>query len=174
MLKFNNFLIVSAWDVTKFYAMLTFCITLIGNKLFKIIFLFETTFIFPQHYLSREVCMIYPDSYWLSAYLLPFMGVSTPLWFGAWNFYLMAIIFQIFRRYLWCARLENLFTNCIFMISFKNCTLQLNFEAQLPVTKYQIFNAKSLIQPTWRHLLPEKLSKSQTFNNYFRTVLAHF
>ena len=72
---------VSAWDVTKFYAMLTFCITLIGNKLFKIVFLFETTFIFPQHYLSREVCMIYPNSYWLSAYLLPFMGMSTPLWF---------------------------------------------------------------------------------------------
>ena len=56
----------------------------------------------------------------------------------------------------------------------KNCTLQLNFKAQLPVTKYQIFNAKSLIQPTWCHLLPEKLSESQTFNNYFRTVLAHF
>ena len=36
--------------------------------------------------LSREVCMIYPDSYWLSAYLLPFVGMSTPLWFGAWNF----------------------------------------------------------------------------------------
>ena len=165
---------VSAWDVTKFYAMLTFCIVLIGNKLFKIIFLFETTFIFPQHYLSREVCMIYLDSYWLSAYLLPFVGVSTPLWFGAWNFYLMAIIFQNFRRYLWCIRLENLFTNRIFVISIKNCTLQLNFEAQLPVTKYQIFNAKSLIQPTWRHPLPEKLSKYQTFNNYFGTVLAHF
>ena len=55
---------VSAWDVTKFYAMLTFCNTLIGNKLFKIVFLFETTFIFPQHYLSRDVCMTYPDSYW--------------------------------------------------------------------------------------------------------------
>ena len=80
LLKFNSFLMVSAWDVTKFHAMLTFCITLIGNKLFKIIFLFETTFIFPQHYLSREVCMIYPDSYWLSAYLLPFVGMSTLLW----------------------------------------------------------------------------------------------
>ena len=77
---------VSAWDVTKFYAMLTFCITLIGNKLFKIVFLFETTFIFAQHYLSREVCMIYPDSYWLSAYQLPFVGMSTPLWLGAWDF----------------------------------------------------------------------------------------
>ena len=154
--------------------MLTFCNTLIGNKLFKIVFLFETTFIFPQHYLSRDVCMTYPDSYWPSAYLLSFVGVSTPLWFGAWNFYLMAIISQNFRRYLCCVTLGNLFTNRIFVISIKKCTLQLNFEAQLPVTKYQIFNAKSQIQLTWRHLLPEKLCKSQTFNNYFRTVLADF
>ena len=160
---------VSAWDVTKFYAMLTFCITLIGNKLFKIVFLFETTFIFPQHYLSCEVCMIYLDSYWLSAYLLPFVGMSTPLWLWC-----LELKIEIFERYLHCARLENLFKNCIFVISVKNCTLQLNFKAQLPVTKYQIFNAKSLIQPTWCHLLPEKLSKSQTFNNYFRTVPAHF
>ena len=29
--------------------------------LFKIVFLFETTFIFSQHYLSREVCMVYSD-----------------------------------------------------------------------------------------------------------------
>ena len=66
--------------------MLTFCLISIGNKLFKIVFLFETIFIFPQHYLSREVCMINPDSYWLNAYLLPLMGVSTPLWLGAWDF----------------------------------------------------------------------------------------
>ena len=66
--------------------MLTFCIISIGNKLFKIVLLFETIFIFPQHYHSREVCMIYPDSYWLSTYLLPFVGVSTPLWLGAWDF----------------------------------------------------------------------------------------
>ena len=66
--------------------MLTFCIISIGNKLFKIVFLFETIFIFPQHYLSREVCMIYPDSYWLNAYLLPLMGMPTPLWLGAWDF----------------------------------------------------------------------------------------
>ena len=66
--------------------MLTFCIISIGNKLFKIVFLFETIFIFPQQSPSREVCMIYPDSYWLSAYLLPFVGVTTPLWFGAWDF----------------------------------------------------------------------------------------
>ena len=69
LLKFNNFLKCDASDVTKFYAMLTFCITSIGNKLFKIVFLFETTLIFPQRNLSREVCMIYTDSYWLSAYL---------------------------------------------------------------------------------------------------------
>ena len=174
MLKFGNFLMVNALDVIKFYAMLTFCINSAGNELFKIVFLFKTTFIFPQHYLSREVCMIYPHCYWLSAYLLPFMGMSNLLWFGAWNFLSMAIIFQNFRRYLCCARLENLFTNHIFVISVRNCTLQLNFKAQLPVIKYQIFTAKSLIQPTWRHLLPEKLSKSPTFNNDFRTVLAHF
>ena len=77
---------VGAQDVTRFYAMLTFCINLLVNELFKIVFLFETTFIFPQHSHSREVCMIYPDCYWLNAYLLPFMGVSTPLWLGAWNF----------------------------------------------------------------------------------------
>ena len=82
---------VSARDVTRFYAMLTFCITLISNELFKIVFLFETTFIFPQHYLSREVCMIYPDSYWLGTYLLPFVGMSTTLWLGAWDFLSMAI-----------------------------------------------------------------------------------
>ena len=122
---------ISACYVTKFYAMLTFCIMSIGNKLFKIIFLFETIFIFSQHYLSREVRMIYPDSYWLSTYLLPFMGVSTPLWFGAWNFLSMVIKISNFKRYLCCARLENVFTNCIFMISVQNFTLQLNFKAQL-------------------------------------------
>ena len=71
--------------------MLTFCIILIGNKLFKIVFLFKTIFIFLQQSPSCEVCMIYPDSYWLSAYLLPFVGMSTPLWFGAWDFLSMAI-----------------------------------------------------------------------------------
>ena len=174
MLKFNNILMISACDVTKFCAMLTFCITSIGNKLLKIIFLFETIFIFPQHYLSREVCMIYPDSYWLSAYLLPFVGMSTPLWFGAWNFLSMVIKFSNFKRYLRCVRLENVFTNRIFVISIQNCTLQLNFKAQLLLIKIQLITAKSQIQLTWHHLLPEKLSQSQTFNNYFRTVLAHF
>ena len=154
--------------------MLTFCITSIGNKLFKIVFLFETIFIFPQHYLSREVCMIYPDSYWLSAYLLPFVGVSTHLWFGAWNFLSMVIKISNFKCYLCFASMENLFKNRIFMISVKNCTLQLNFRAQLLLIKIQLITAKSQIQPTWHHLLPEKLSQSQTFNNYFRTVLAHF
>ena len=86
MLKFNNILMVSAWNVTKFYAILTFCINSIVNELFKIVFLFETIFIFPQHSPSCEVCMIYPDCYWLSAYHLPFVGVSTPLWLGAWDF----------------------------------------------------------------------------------------
>ena len=143
--------------------MLTFCITSIGNKLFKIVFLFETIFIFPQHYLSREVCMIYPDFYWLNAYLLPFVGMSmsTPLWFGAWNFLSMVIKISNFKRYLRCARLENVFTNRIFVISVQNCTLQLNFKAQLLLIKIRLINAKSQIQPTWHHLLPENLSKSK-------------
>ena len=66
--------------------MLTFCNNSIGNELSKIDFLFETIFIFPQHSPSREACMIYPDSYWLNAYQLPFVGMSTPLWLGAWDF----------------------------------------------------------------------------------------
>ena len=77
---------VGAWDVARFYAMFTFCINTIVNELFKIVFLFETTFIFPQHSLSREICMICPDCYWLNPYLLLFVGVSTLLWLGAWNF----------------------------------------------------------------------------------------
>ena len=105
--------------------------------------------------------MIYPDCYWLSTYLLPFVGMSTLLWFGAWNFLSMAIIFEYFKRKPRCANIENLFKNRIFVISIKNCTLQLNFKAQLPVIKYQIFNAKSLIQPTQCYLLPENLSKSK-------------
>ena len=154
--------------------MLTFCINLIGNKLFKIVFLFETIFIFPQHSPSHEACMIYPDFYWLSTYLLPFMGVFTPLWFGAWDSYLMAIKISNFKSYLRCVKLENLFKNCIFMISVKNSTLQLNFKAQLLLIKIHLINAKSQIQPTWRHLLPENFSKYETLNNCFRTVLAHF
>ena len=154
--------------------MLTFCITSIGNKLFKIVFLFETSFIFPQHYLSREVCMIYPEFYWLSAYLLPFVGVSTPLWFGAWNFLSMTLKNWNFKHHLWFASTENLFKNRIFVISVKNCTLQPNFKAQLLLIKIQLINAKGQIQATWHHLLSEKLSKSETFNNYFRTVLMHF
>ena len=106
--------------------------------------------------------MIYPDSYWLSTYLLTFMGVSTSLWFGAWNFLSMALKISNFKRYLRCARLENVFTNCIFVISIKNCALQLNFKAQLLLIRIRLINAKSQIQPTWRHLLLEKISKSET------------
>ena len=161
MLKFNNFLMVSAWHVTRFYAILTFCISSISNMLFKIVFLFETTFIFSQHSPSCEVCMIYPDCYWISTYLLPFMGVSTHLWLGAWNFLSMVIKIQKFKSYLCCASVENLFKNRIFIISVKNCTLQLNFKAHLLLTKIQLISAKSQIQPTWRHLLPENFSKSK-------------
>ena len=56
------------------------CLIFALLQLVTIVFLFETIFISPQHYLSHEVCMIYPDSYWLSAYLLPFLGMSPPLW----------------------------------------------------------------------------------------------
>ena len=56
MLKFSNILMVGAWDVTRFYAMLTFCINLIVKELFKIVFLLETIFIFP---LSLEACMVF-------------------------------------------------------------------------------------------------------------------
>ena len=44
MSKLNNILMGYAYVVTKFYAMLTFCINLITTDKFKIIFLFETTF----------------------------------------------------------------------------------------------------------------------------------
>ena len=91
MLEFNKFLKGDACDDIKFYAMLTFCINLIGNKLFKIVFLFETIFIFPQHYLSLEVCMIYPDSYWPSTYLYPLWACPPLCGFGAWDFLSMAI-----------------------------------------------------------------------------------
>ena len=76
---------VDAYDVTLFYARLTFCINLNPNDLLKIIFLFETTFIFPQYLLSREVCMVYPASYWLSV-------ISWGFQLGAWEFLSMAII----------------------------------------------------------------------------------
>ena len=91
LLDFNKFLKSDACHVTTFYAVLTFCIVSIGNELFKIIFLFETTFIFPQLYLSREVCMIYPDFYWPSAYLYPLWACPPLCGFGAWDFLSMAI-----------------------------------------------------------------------------------
>ena len=91
LLKFNIFLKGDACDVTKFYAMLIFCINLTGNKLFKIVFLFKTTFIFPQLYLSREVCMIYPDLYWLSTYPYPLWACPPLCGLGAWDFLSMAI-----------------------------------------------------------------------------------
>ena len=172
MLKFNKFLKGDACDVTKFYAVLTFCIISIGNKLFKIVFLFETILIFPQLYLSREVCMIYLDSYWSSTYPYPSWACPPLCGFGAFDF--LSMVIKNFERYLCLARLENLFKNRIFMISIKNCILQRNFKAQLLLTKIHLINAKSQIQPTWRHLLPENFSKSEIFNNYFRTVLTHF
>ena len=71
--------------------MLTFCINSVGNKLFKIVFLFETTLIFPQLYLSHEICMIYPDFYWSSAYPYPSWACPSLCGFGAWDFLSMAI-----------------------------------------------------------------------------------
>ena len=143
--------------------MLTFCIHSTDNKLFKIVFLFETTFIFLQHYLSREVCMVYRDSYCLSAYLYPSWACPPLCGLGAWESLSMAI------KNCNC----NLFKNRIFVISFQNCILQRNFKAQLLLIKIQLITAKSQIQATWRHLLPGNLFKSETFNNYFRTVFAH-
>ena len=141
--------------------MLTFCICSISNMLFKIVFLFETTFIFPQHYLSHEVCMVYLASYWLSAYLLPFVGMSTLLWLGAWNFLPMAIKIRNFKRYLCCVRVENLFTIRIFEISAKICICPCNFKAQLLLTKIRLINAKSQIQPRWHPSFPEIPGKSK-------------
>ena len=60
-----------------------------------------------------------------------------------------------------------------FVISVQNCMLQLNFKPQLLLIKIQLITAKSQIQATWRHLLPGNLLKSETFNNYFRTVFMH-
>ena len=119
MFKFSNILMVGAWDVTRFYAMLTFCINSISKELFKIVFLLETIFIFPQHSLLHEVCMIYLNCYWLSTYRLPFVGVSTLIQLGAWSFLSMAIKIRNFKHYLHCARVENLFTISIFEISIK-------------------------------------------------------
>ena len=102
------------------------------------------------------------------------MGVFTPLWFGAWDSYLMAIKVLNFKRYLRCTKLENLFKNCIFVISVKNSTLQLNFKAQLLLIKIHLINAKSQIQPTWHHLLPEKFSKYETLNNFFQDSACAF
>ena len=87
--------------------------------------------------------------------------------------YLWRSKITIFRRYLCLARLKNLFKNRIFVISVQNCILQRNFKAQLLLIKIQLITAKSQIQATWRHLLPGNLFKSETFNNYFRTVFAH-
>ena len=126
MLKIGNILMVDACNVTQFYTELTFCINSNPNGLFQIICLCETTFIFPQHLLSHEVCMVYSASYWLSA-------ISQGLQLGAWEFLSMAIIFQYFKRKLHCVIIQNLFKNCIFVISIKNYILQLNCKPYLPV-----------------------------------------
>ena len=105
--------------------------------------------------------MIYPDCYWPSTYLLPFVGMSTLLWLGAWNFLSMAIKIRNFKCYLLCARVKNLFTIHIFEISAKICICPCNFRTQLLLTKIQLINAKSQIQPRWRPSSPEILEKSK-------------
>ena len=107
--------------------------------------------------------MIYPDCYWLSAYLLPFVGMSTLLQLGAWNFLSMAIKIRNFKCYLCCTRVENLFTICIFEISTKICICPCNFRAQLLLTKIRLINAKSQIQPRWHPSFPEILNFQQLF-----------
>ena len=126
---------VNAWDVTRFYAMLTFCINLIAKELFKIILLLETIFTLPQHSLSCEVCIIYLGCYWLSAYQLPLMGMSTLLQLGAWEFLSMAINIRNFKRFLHFAKMENLFTIHIFEISAKISICPCNFTVKLLLTK---------------------------------------
>ena len=116
---------------------------------------------FPQHSLSPEVCMIYPDCYWLSTYQLLIVGMSTLLQLGAWNFLSMTIKIGNFKCYLRCTRVENLFTIRIFEISAKICICPCNFKAQLLLTKIQLINAKSQIQPRWRPSSPEILGKSK-------------
>ena len=91
-IKVSKLLTVVACDVTGFYAKITFCSNSFSKRLFKIVFLLETTFIFPQHSLSCEERLDYPDFYWLSAYLSPFVGVSTLSALGAWKFLSMVII----------------------------------------------------------------------------------
>ena len=141
--------------------MLTFCINLISKELFKTIFLLETIFIFPQHSLSHEVCMIYPDCYWLSAYRLPFVGVSTLIQLGAWSFLSIPIKIRNFKRYLRCTRVENLFTIRILEISVKICICPCNFKPQLLLTKIRLINAKSQIQSRWPPSFPKILEKSK-------------
>ena len=105
--------------------------------------------------------MIYPDCYWLSAYLLPFVGMSTPLWLSAWNFLSMAIKIQNFKPFLSCTRVRNLFTFRISEISVKICICPCNFKAQLLLIKIRLINAKSQIQPRWRSSSPEIPEKSK-------------
>ena len=124
LFKISNISMIDAWNVTGFYALLTFCMSLVG------IFLLETIFIFPQHCLSCEGHMVYLDCYWLSAYQLPFMGMSTLSQLGAWIFLSMAIKIAIFKHYLCCASMENLFTIHVFEISAKICTCPCNFRSQ--------------------------------------------
>ena len=148
-IKVCNILTVGAWDVTRFYAMLTFCINLISKELLQIIFLVETIFIFPKHLLSCEDCMDYPDFYWLSVISHPFMGVSTLLVVSAWEFLSMVIKIANLKCYLCCVNMENLFKIHIFEISAKNCTCPCNFKFQLPLIEIRYINAKSQIQPRW-------------------------
>ena len=109
MLEFNIILKVDACDGIKFYAVLTFCINSTDNKLFKIIFLFETTFIFPQLYLSHEVCMIYPDFYWLSTYPYPSWACPPLCGFSAWDFLSMAIKYLNFNMLIMLSEIRKSF-----------------------------------------------------------------
>ena len=117
---------------------------------------------------------LHVKSAWSICRLIGQTLISWGFQLSAWNFVSMAIKFQYFKRKLRCANMQNLFKIRIFIIHIQNCTLQLNFKAQFPVTKFQIFNTKSRIQATWRHLLPENFPKSPTLNIYFWTMLEYF
>ena len=152
---------VGAWNVTRFYAVLTFCINLTVKEIFKIVFLLETTLFFSRYHPSRVACMDYPGCYWLSAYQILFVGVSILSQLGAWIFLSMVHKIRNFKRYLCCTSMENLLTIHIFGISVKICISPCNFSTQLLLIKIRLINAKSPIQPRWHPSFPEILEKSK-------------
>ena len=155
---------VNAYDVTRFYAMLTFCINLIGNDLFKIVFLFETTFIFPHQPSSRDVGMVCPDCPLAKRFSGTLRGCVLLLTAWCLDIFTMALEIRNFKCYLCCASMENLFTIRIFGNSAKVCTCPCNFGAQLLLIKIPLINATSQIRSRWH---PD-FQKNQNFQQLFQ------